>query len=59
VEPSLNLAHCASQVVLGCLIASITRVATPGAFSVNPLRRNSVMASVAASYNVLANTSTV
>jgi hypothetical protein len=44
--------------VLGALTVTVRRVADPGAFSVNPQRRNSAMASVAASYNVLAATST-
>ena len=58
MKPSLDLARCTSCVVPGCFIATVRRVATPGALSVNPQRRNSAMARVAASYNVQATTST-
>ena len=53
-----TLAQLTSCVVAGAFTVTVSRVAGPGIFSVNPHFRNSAMASVTASYNVLAATST-
>jgi len=42
--------------VAGAFTVTVSRVAGPGAFAVNPHRRNSPIASVAASYSELAST---
>ena len=53
------LLHCTSCDVVGIFTVTMSRVAGPGAFAVKPHRRNSAMARTAASYNVLAVTSTL
>ena len=53
------LLHWTSCIVLGILTATVKRVAAPGALLVNPQRLNSAIASTAASYNVVAVTSTL
>jgi len=47
-----TLPHWTSCDVAGGFTVTVSRVAGPGAPSINPQRRNSAMANVAASYNV-------